>query len=387
MNRTKWTVACGFLLLLSACSPEENAGEAPEQVEVSAQVVHRADVPVRVNLPGRLEAYRQAEVKARVTGIIQKRCYQEGARVKKGDTLFLIEPTELKAAVDKCEAACREAEVAWVDARDKAERYAALVKTGAVSTREYNLARAEEAKARASHDSSLAALEQARIDLGYARVEAPIDGRVRRAQVTEGALASKDGATSLTYVEQIDPVYVRFSQTAAQYNESLYKVKSGEWVDIPLEKIEAKLILSGGMEYPHAGTIFFADAAVDPETDAIEMRAQFPNPDGELLPGSFVRITFDQAKFGQAFLVPRDSLQRTSKGAFVYVVREDGTLELRAVTAESLHGREWIVTDGLKEGERIVTSRPDALHDGMRVEIRPAREADAKASPEEERKD
>ena len=181
--------------------------------------VHGAQVPVTANLPGRMEAYLQAEVRARVTGIIQERCYQEGQTVRPGDLLFKIDPAPLQAVLDECKATVARAKAVLSDAEDKAARHSSLVAKGAVSIREHKQARAEEERARAEYAAAAASLEQARLNLEYTRVEAPISGRVRRALVTEGAFANQNEFTHLTTIEQIDPIYVRFSQPASQVQQ------------------------------------------------------------------------------------------------------------------------------------------------------------------------
>lgn len=371
--KQSWSWLCAMTLFFAIPSCRDEVPVAPEDVapsSVSVVTVFPEDLPVWVNLPGRLEAYLQAEVRARVTGIILKRCYREGQFVREGDLLFLIDPAPYEAAVKLCEARVREAEVTWQDARDKSKRYAALVSSEAVSVRERNMTKAEEQRAHAAYEAALAELEQARINLGYTRVTSPITGRVRRALLTQGGYVSAEQATQLTTVEQTDPIYVRFSQTAAQHDSFQRLIASGAWLDKPLEKIRARLVMPDGSEYPHEGTIFFADAAVDPETDAIEMRAEFPNPEGKLLPGSFLRVAYERAIRKQVYLVPRDALQRTAEGAFLFIVGDGNTLQRRKVEAESLHGQQWIVTAGLHAGERVVTSRPNLLRDGQQVRVK-----------------
>ena len=274
-----------LLVVCFSCQREgesQAAGLPGETVpEVSVMTVRSTQVPVTANLPGRMEAYLQAEVRARVTGIIQERCYQEGQTVRPGDLLFKIDPAPLQAVLDECKAAVARARAVLSDAEDKAARYSSLVAKGAVSIREHKQARAEEERARAEYAAAAASLEQARLNLEYTRVEAPISGRVRRALVTEGAFANQNEFTHLTTIEQIDPIYVRFSQPASQYSSLRRAVVSGLWKGVPLGEIKVRLLLSNGEEYPHSGRIIFSDMAVDPNTDTIEMRALFPNPDHE----------------------------------------------------------------------------------------------------------
>lgn len=323
---------------------ESQAGGFPGETvpEVSVMTVRSTQVPVTANLPGRMEAYLQAEVRACVTGIIQERCYQEGQTVRPGDLLFKIDPAPLQAVLDECKAAVARA-------------------------------RAEEERARAEYAAAAASLEQARLNLEYTRVEAPISGRVRRALVTEGAFANQNEFTHLTTIEQIDPIYVRFSQPASQYSSLRRAVVSGLWKGVPLGEIKVRLLLSNGEEYPHSGRIIFSDMAVDPNTDTIEMRALFPNPDHELLPGAYVRVVFDRAVRDNVFAIPRDAVIRTAQGASVFVVGPEGVLEARPVRADTLNGREWLVSEGLRDGDRVAVSHTMSLRPGMKVRSAAAR--------------
>ena len=363
-----------LLVVCFSCQREgesQAAGLPGETVpEVSVMTVRSTQVPVTANLPGRMEAYLQAEVRARVTGIIQERCYQEGQTVRPGDLLFKIDPAPLQAVLDECKAAVARARAVLSDAEDKAARYSSLV---AVSIREHKQARAEEERARAEYAAAAASLEQARLNLEYTRVEAPISGRVRRALVTEGAFANQNEFTHLTTIEQIDPIYVRFSQPASQYSSLRRAVVSGLWKGVPLGEIKVRLLLSNGEEYPHSGRIIFSDMAVDPNTDTIEMRALFPNPDHELLPGAYVRVVFDRAVRDNVFAIPRDAVIRTAQGASVFVVGPEGVLEARPVRADTLNGREWLVSEGLRDGDRVAVSHTMSLRPGMKVRSAAAR--------------
>jgi len=213
----------------------------------------------------------------------------------------------------------------------------------------------------------------ASLNLEYTRVEAPISGRVRRALVTEGAFANQNEFTHLTTIEQIDPIYVRFSQPASQYSSLRRAVVSGLWKGVPLGEIKVRLLLSNGEEYPHSGRIIFSDMAVDPNTDTIEMRALFPNPDQELLPGAYVRVVFDRAVRDNVFAIPRDAVIRTAQGASVFVVGPEGVLEARPVRADTLNGREWLVSEGLRDGDRVAVSHTMSLRPGMKVRSAAAR--------------
>ncbi len=372
MKTTCLFFLCSALLaFLPSCRQEDEtqgAGSPGETVpEVSVLTVHSTQVPVTANLPGRMEAYLQAEVRARVTGIIQERCYEEGQTVRPGDLLFKIDPAPLQAVLDECQAAVARAKAVLADAEDKAARYSSLVAKGAVSVREHKQTKAEEDRARAEYAAAAASLEQARLNLEYTRVEAPISGRVRRALVTEGAFANQNEFTHLTTIEQIDPIYVRFSQPASHYSSLRRAVVSGLWKGVPIKEIKVRLLLSNGEEYPHPGRIIFSDMAVDPDTDTIEMKAQFPNPDAELLPGAYVRVVFDKALRSNVFAIPRDAVIRTAQGASVFVAGPDGVLEVRPVKADTLNSREWLISEGLKDGDKVVVSHIMSLRPGMKV--------------------
>ncbi len=370
-----FSMLCVSCLSLCACRQgDESIADSAEgqenSMEVSVVEVKAERESVELNRPGRLEPFLQAEVRARVTGILQKRLYHEGQSVKAGDALFKIEPDTLQAVYNVRCAEVERAKVILEDARDKLNRYAQLVNKGAISGREHIQAQSDVARATAELTAAEAALEQARLDLNYTNVLSPIDGRVRRALVTEGALVNQAEFTHLTTVEQIDPIYVRFSVPATQYNKVRRAVQSGEWLGISTDQIKVRLDIPGAGEYPHTGSFFFSDKAVDPATDTIEMRAQFPNPDGDLLPGAYVRVVFEQAVRKQVFFIPRDSLIRTEHGASVYVVNKDGVLESRAIIAETLKGKQWRVTDGLKDGDRVVTGKISVLQPGMAVTVK-----------------
>lgn len=318
-------------------------------------------------LPGRIEPYRTAEVRARVDGIVLKRTYDEGQVVKAGQVLFRIDPAPLKAQVDAAQGALARAQAQLSIARDKAARYKGLAATHAVSELEYAEAQAAERQAAAEVISARAALETAQLRLGYATVTAPITGRSRRAQVTEGALVKEDAATPLTTVEQIDPIYVDFAQPAAEVLALQRALKTGQAAALAAKDIGVQVILSDGVAYERPGKLLFSDLAVDRATDNVSMRAVLPNPDGLLLPGMYVRVRLSHA-------VQQGALQRDRHGASVFVVQADDTLAMRAVTAQTLAGDQWLVTSGLSGGERIAIPGMQTLEAGMAVKPVPTGE-------------
>lgn len=252
--------------------------------------------------------------------------------------LFQIDPAPLKAALDISRGALARAEASHAAAADKLKRYADLIKDRAISEREYTEAQTDARQALAQIASAKAELEQARLRLGYATVTAPIDGRARRALVTEGALVGEDSPTPLTRVEQIDPIYVNFSQPAGEVAAMQRAIREGQVKGVADKDIAVRLVLADGSEYPLAGELLFSDLAVDPGTDTIAMRALFRNPHRELLPGGYVQVRLQRAVNPQAITVPRDALIRTAQSAVVKVVNPQGVVEDVEVRADTLQG-------------------------------------------------
>ncbi|MCA8200432.1 MexX/AxyX family multidrug efflux RND transporter periplasmic adaptor subunit [Burkholderia sp. AU33545] len=346
--------ALAATLLVTGCGKGEQ-DKAPEAIQHATVVTVRPTaVPMTVELPGRLDAYRQAQVRARVAGIVTARTYEEGQEVKQGAVLFRIDPAPLKAARDAAQGALAKAQAAALAASDKRRRYDDLVRDHAVSERDHTEAVADDAQAKAGVASAKAELARAQLQLDYATVTAPISGRARRALVTEGALVGQDQATPLTTVEQLDPIYVNFSQPAADVDALRRAVKSGRATGIAQHDVTVTLLRADGTAYPLKGRLLFSDLAVDPTTDTVEMRALFPNPERELLPGAYVRIALDAAVDQRAILVPRDALLRTADRTSVRVVGANGKVKDVEVVADRMSGRDWRITRGLAGGERVI---------------------------------
>jgi len=370
-----WLAVVG---LGAGCGKRERQNAAALPPEVTVVTVRQAPTSLTVELPGRLDAYRRAEVRARVAGIITERAYQEGQDVKRGAVLFRIDPAPFETARDAAQGALEKAEAAYFSARDKRHRYGNLVRDHAISEREHTEAVAEERQARAAVTSAKAERARAQLQLGYATVTAPIEGRARRAFVTEGALVGQDQATPLTIVEQLDPIYVNFSQPAADVEALRQAVQNGHAAGIVLQDIEVTLLRADGSAYPHKGRLSFADLAVDPGTDSVAMRAVLPNPKHELLPGAYARIVFAHGIVRNAIRAPRDAVLRTADGAIVKAVGSDGKVQDLAVKAERMQGQDWLITRGLQGGERIVVENAAQLAMGTIVK---ARERGAKVAP------
>ncbi|MFP3501847.1 MexX/AxyX family multidrug efflux RND transporter periplasmic adaptor subunit [Burkholderia sp. SIMBA_062] len=347
-------VALAAMLAVAGCGKGDK-DKAPEAIQNATVVTVRPTaVPMTVELPGRLDAYRQAQVRARVAGIVTARTYEEGQEVKQGAVLFRINPAPLKAARDAAQGALAKAQAAALAASDKRRRYDDLVRDRAVSERDHTEAVADDTRAKADVASAKAELARAQLQLDYATVTAPISGRARRALVTEGALVGQDQATPLTTVEQLDPIYVNFSQPAADVDALRRAVKSGHATGIAQHDVTVTLRRADGSAYPLKGKLLFSDLAVDPTTDTVAMRALFPNPERELLPGAYVRIALDAAVDQRAILVPRDALLRTAERTSVRVVGTNGKVKDVEVVADQMSGRDWRVTRGLSGGERVI---------------------------------
>lgn len=369
-RRTSLLVAI-LLIILTGCSQEQadSNNEKAALPEVEVHIVAITNTPLTVSVPGRLEAYRQAEIRARVAGIVTERLYHEGQEVKKGTPLFLINPELLTTARDQAAGILASAEASLRNAVDKLERYRDLASDHSVSEREYQAAVAEEMQARAQVTTAKAQLDKANLDVGYARVTAPIDGRARRALVTEGALVGHDSPTALTTVEQIDPIYVNFSQPAAEVLALQRAIKTGKMQGVSRDSMEVKLVFPDGSEYEYSGKLFFSDLAVDSDTDTVAMRALFRNPERELLPGAYVQVRWTQAENPAAILIPRDALIRTADHSSIMVVDEQNQVQALAVTAPAMQEGQWVITSGLKGGERVIVTNPAMLAPGSKVKV------------------
>lgn len=365
-------VCCSGIVLISALTgcqkaPATNAAAPQDIPEVKVMEAKPTEVVLTAENPGRLEAYRQAEIRARVSGIVLTRAYEEGQEVKEGTLLFQIDPAPLKATFDAAAARHEEAVAHHASAYDKLERYQSLATSNAISDRDLREASAEEKRASATIASTRAEMETARLRLEYASVTSPINGRARKAAVTEGALVGEGTATLLTTVEQLDPIYVNFSQPSAEVLALRKSVSEGALKGMEDSQVKVEITLSDGSTYKHAGKLLFSDLAVEPGTDGIAMRALFPNPDRELLPGMFVHVKVDRAIDQRAFLVPKVALVRAADRAQLVTVNDDGSVAHVDVEANSMQNGQWRVTSGLKGGEKIILENPGFMMPGIKV--------------------
>ncbi|UCO96056.1 MexC family multidrug efflux RND transporter periplasmic adaptor subunit [Metapseudomonas lalkuanensis] len=354
------------LMTLAGCGPaEEQEAQAEVARPVAVLTVATEPLVLTSELPGRIEPVRVAEVRARVAGIVLEKRFEEGADVKAGDLLFQIDPAPLKAAVSRAEGELARAKAALYEAQARVKRYAPLVEIEAVSRQDFDSAMADLSAAQATTRTAQADLETARLNLGYASVKAPISGRIGRALVTEGALVGQGDATLMARIQQLDPVYVDFTQSATDALRLREALKAG---NLSAGDSSALSIRVEGTEYESKGSLMFTDVAVDPGTGQVSLRGKFANPDGVLLPGMYVRVQAPQGMDDRATLVPQRAVQRTADGgALVLVVGEDSRAEVRAVKTGVMQGARWQISEGLKGGDQVIVGGLAGLQPGARV--------------------
>lgn len=355
--------------MLAGCNKTApaSANAAPEAIAVDVAVATLSNKSGITVLTGRLEAYRTAEVRARVAGIVEKRTYIEGQDVKAGALLFRIDPAQLIATLAETEAELAQQKVATEAVSDIAKRSKQLVDIDSISVQQYRKDLYAEKVARATEQTLAAKVRSAQLQKTYANVTAPISGRARRALVSEGAMVGQDEGTKLTTIEQIDPIYVNFSQPT---NDFLALQKSNGATANKAVTMPINLKLSDGSDFAQAGKLLFSDTAVDPLTDTVAMRALFDNPDHLLLPGMYAQVEFNTPQSGPTVLIPQQALTRTRDGAYV-MVEDHGHARQVSVKADSLEGKQWRVSSGLSGGERVILDG-SALGNGQAVAIKPS---------------
>ncbi|MBC8951689.1 efflux RND transporter periplasmic adaptor subunit [Xenorhabdus sp. PB62.4] len=367
--------------ILSGCNDNQNTqqGTTGQHVpEVGIVTLKAEPLTVITELPGRTTAYRVAEVRPQVSGIILKRNYKEGSDVTAGESLYQIDPATYQAEYNKAKASLARAQANANVSHLTVERYKSLLGTQYVSKQEFDKATSEYEQASADVQSSQAALENARINLAYTRVTSPISGRAGKSTVTEGALVSAGQSTALTTVQQLDPIYVDITQSSDDYLRLKNEVARGT-VQKESKKNKIRLITDAGQEYSQEGYLEFSDVTVDETTGSITMRAVFPNPNEELLPGMFVRTKLEEGVRQNAILVPQQAIARTPRGqATTLVVDKDNKVELRNINAVQALGNKWLVTEGLKAGDRIIVTGLQKIMPG--ITVKPT-ETDLNAKP------
>ncbi len=342
---------------------DQSAATAPRQVESVA--VKTESLTVINELPGRVEPVRVAQVRARVAGIVLTRNFEEGADVKAGAVLFQIDPAPFKAALSKAQGDLARTEATLFEARATVKRYESLVEIEAVSRQTYDTARATLQNAVAAKRSAQADVETAQLNLGFATVRAPISGRIGRALVTEGALVGQAETTLMATIQQLEPVFVDFTQPVADALHMRAAIQEGR---LPKGGEDALSLSIDGTDYTSTGTLLFTDVEVDRTTGQVLLRARFANPQGVLLPGMYVRVRTPQSVNANAILVPQRAVQRSGDGtARVLVIGQDGAVEARPVKTGAMQDSRWQITEGLKADEQVIVGNMTGFNPGDKV--------------------
>lgn len=370
------TLPFAAALVLAACDdkqPQQGAAKAPggaaPAVEVTVSTLKAERVPLFTELPGRTTAYRVAEVRPQVGGIVQKRLFEEGTEVKAGQQLYQIDPASYQAAVQSALADLAKSRANLKSVEAKAARYADLVKINAVSRQDYDDAVATLDQAKAAIMVSDAAVATARINLEYTKVYAPISGRIGKSSVTEGALVTAGQTTAMATITQLDPIYVDVSQSSSDLLRLRQAVAAGKVNQSDADQAPVTLTLDGASQpYDQIGKLQFSEVTVDQSTGAVSLRAQFSNPRHELYPGLFVRARVEQGVRDNALLVPQRAVLRTNTGAStVLVVDAENKVVVRPITAVQASGDQWVVTDGVQPGERVIIEGIQKVKPGAQV--------------------
>lgn len=379
-----------LLVAVVGCGdPSAGSSSPPEAPPTSVGVVEvrPETLPIANELPGRIAPTRIAEVRPRVSGILVERVFEQGSVVRQGDVLYRIDPAPFRVRVASAKATLARAEATRRLASQQAERQTQLIERKITSGSNYDTAVAELAQADADVASAKAGLDAAQLDLQYTEVRAPIGGRIGRATITEGALVSSTDSQSLATIQQLDPIYADFTQSANQ----LLSLKRAAEASARPEGADANrasvvLKFDDGSQYAHEGKFLFSEAAVDATTGQITLRGEFPNPRGDLLPGMYVRVQFIQGEQPNALAVPERAIQRDSGGAAqLYVVGTDNRAELRTVVAGRVVNNRWVIDRGLKPGDRVVVEGFQTLTAGAAVDPQPWRPEVSAAAPAPQR--
>lgn len=387
MSKNRGVMPLAAILVLSGslaligCNDDAAQAHAQQAPEVGIVTLKSAPLNITTELPGRTSAFRVAEVRPQVSGIILKRNYVEGSDVKAGTSLYQIDPATYQAAYDSAKGDLAKAQAAAEIARLTVNRYKPLLGTNYISKQEYDQAVSNSMQANAAVVAAKAAVESARINLAYTQVTSPISGRTGKSAVTEGALVTSGQATALTTVQQLDPMYVDVTQSSDEFLR-LKKELSDGTLKQENGKAKVRLLLENGSEYAETGTLEFSGVTVDETTGSITIRAIFPNPKEALLPGMFVRARLDEGVRPDALLVPQQGVTRNPRGeATAMVVGADDKVELRTLVANQAIGNKWLVTDGLKAGDRLIVSGLQKIRPGVQVKVQEVTETEQKAAP------
>ncbi|GGM19703.1 acriflavine resistance protein E [Pseudomonas asuensis] len=371
------------VLWLAACKPEAPA-QAPSAppVEVAVVTLKSQPVPLVAELNGRTVAHMEAEVRPQVSGIITQRTFEEGTLVKAGQVLYRIEQAPYRASLNQAKASLANAQATLQAAKLKAERYNDLIKIEAVSQQEADDAQASYQQALATIAERKAAVESAQIDLNFTQITAPIAGRISKSSITPGALVTANQETALAVIRTLDPIYVDITQSSA----ALLRLKKAMGNGVAAGSTDVSLRLEDGSLYQHSGVLKFAEVAVDQETGSVTLRALFPNPEGLLLPGMYVRALLQEAVAPQGLLAPQQSITRDAKGnGMALVVNANNTVEAREMVTGQAIGSQWLIQRGLADGDRLIVEGTGKVKAGSTVhavEFKPAGSAEPRTLPE-----
>ena len=369
LDRVALTLAGAVALCLSACG-EKKPGPPPTP-EAGYVVVQAKAVPLMIELPGRTSAFETSDVRPQVSGVIQARLFTEGSIVHKGQTLYQIDPSLYRAAVNQAQANLKAAQASREAAAVRADRYKPLAQMQAVAQQDYTDALAAARQANAGVAQNEAALDTARINLRFTRVPAPITGRIGRSLFTTGALVTTGQTDPLTTIQRLDPIYVDIQQSSADLLQLRQSLASNKGVTPSSATVHLRL--ENGTDYPYAGIVEFAEEMVDPATGAVTLRARFPNPQGLLLPGMYVRARFSQATTQNGILVPQAGVSRDVQGrATVMLVGPDNKAISRPIVADQTVGADWLVTSGLHPGDKVIVEGLGKVKPGQPIRPVPA---------------
>jgi membrane fusion protein (multidrug efflux system) len=372
--------ALASLLLVGGCQSGQGRQTAPPAVpEVATVKVSMESVALTTELPGRTSAYRVAEIRPQVNGLIQKRMFTEGSHVRAGQVLYQIDPAPFQAVLDNAKAAVAKAEASLQAARSRAERFKELLPEKAVSQQEYDDAAATLKQTEADIEYWKAMVQTASINLGYTRITAPVSGRIGKSNVTEGALVTAQQPAPLSIIQQLDSVYVDVPQSTTEMLRLKRSLEGGRLNQGGAGQKKVKLLLEDGSAYPLTGTLQFRDVTVDPTTASVNLRIVFPNPEGVLLPGMFVRAVVREGIKEQAILIPQQAVSRDPKGNPVALVVDAGDkVSQRMITLDRAIGDRWLVTTGLASGDRVIVEGMQKVRPGASVKVVPFEAAKSK---------
>lgn len=355
-------------VLMGCAETSQPDASKDEALQVGVFTVRSQAVEVTTDLPGRTTPYRVAQVRPQVGGVIEQRTFDEGARVESGQLLYQLDDKVYRARVEQAQAELDKAKATVQSVESNTRRIREVVDSGAVSQQEFDDARARLAEAKADVELAKARLEAARIDLQYTQIAASIDGRIGRSFVTEGALVTANQAAELAQITQLDPIYVDIPRSSAEVLALRQAVSQGRLQQAESGKTQVRLVLEDGSEYGHAGELQFSDVTVDRDTGSVTLRAIFPNPDHQLLPGMYVQARVTEGVQKQALLVPQQGVTRDRQGqATALRVNADGTVEKRVLLADKAIGHFWLISDGLEVGDQVIVNQLQRVQPGDQV--------------------